>query len=579
MPRSSSSSFVQSLEQRKLFVVPGVELNLYHTAAQLANDLQDFVNYRPDLARLVSIGKSVRGVDLWALEISDNINAQEDEPELYYQGTMHGDEPVGQSNVMNFADMLLSGYGVDSTITSLVNETEIWLVPQMNPDGFASVRRENANRVDLNRDFPDGTETNIGTLYTGPAASTAGRAVETVAMMNFQLAHSFTLGANFHGGSTVVNYPYDANGNGIPDYAASPDDGLYRAIATEYARTNNDLLHGEFAPTGITNGDEWYEVYGGLQDWTYRYLGQVHTTIELWNTKKPAPSTLPARWNANRDSMINYAKTANWGVRGVVTDAQTGAPLFARVTLVGNTQPVFTDPDVGDFHRIALPGTYSLRVEAPGFVPQTFSNVTVAGGAATRLNVRLARPDTVAPAALSTTFDRETANQRVTISLSEDVGGSFSASDVVLSNLTTGELVPQTAYSATYDADTKSIWLAPSSPLPDGRYAVGIAAGALQDASGNPIAAYAASFTMLRGDANNDAKVDFSDLVLLAQSYGTSGKTFSQGNFDYDGEGNVNFDDLVLLARNYSKDWSPAATILAPTESKRPRRVAAGVLM
>ena len=50
----------------------------------------------------------------------------------------------------------------------LVNSTDIWLMPSLNPDGFAAahegdcigmssggVGRENANQVDLNRNFPD----------------------------------------------------------------------------------------------------------------------------------------------------------------------------------------------------------------------------------------------------------------------------------------------------------------------------------------------------------------------------------------------------------------------------------------
>lgn len=579
MIRSARRPLVQSLELRQLFAVPGVALDIYHTAAQLANDLQDFVNYRPDLARLVSIGKSVHNVDIWALEISDNVNVQEDEPEVYYQGSMHGDEPVGQSNVMHFADMLLSSYGTDTTITDLVNNTEFWLVPQMNPDGFLSVTRYNANGVDLNRNFPEGSVNSIGTIYSGPAASTAGRAVETVAMMNFQMAHSFTLGANFHGGSTVVNYPYDTNSDGIADYAASPDDGLYRSVAAEYAKTNNDLLHGDFAPTGITNGDQWYEVAGGLQDWSYRYLGVIHTTIELWDTKKPSTSTLATRWTANRDSMINYAKTAQWGIRGVVTDAATGAPLFARITIVGNTQPVFTDPDVGDFHRLALPGTYTVKVEAPGHLTQTFSNISVASGSTTRLDVQLAVPDTIAPTVAAAAFDHETSHQRIALQLSEDIGASFIPGDLTLTNTTTVTDISATSYQATYDAATRSILIAPASPLADGRYRLSLAAGTVADGSGNSLAAYHYDFTMLRGDANNDGAVGFADLVVLAQQYGTSGNTFSTGNFDYDDAGNVDFSDLVLLAQNYNVSLATTALAASPTAVTKERsRVATGVL-
>jgi probable HAF family extracellular repeat protein len=53
------------------------------------------------------------------------------------------------------------------------------------------------------------------------------------------------------------------------------------------------------------------------------------------------------------------------------------------------------------------------------------------------------------------------------------------------------------------------------------------------------------------GDANADLKVDFTDLVTLAQHYNTQGgATWETG--DFNGDGNVDFADLVALAQNYN---------------------------
>jgi autotransporter-associated beta strand protein/T5SS/PEP-CTERM-associated repeat protein len=56
------------------------------------------------------------------------------------------------------------------------------------------------------------------------------------------------------------------------------------------------------------------------------------------------------------------------------------------------------------------------------------------------------------------------------------------------------------------------------------------------------------------GDANLDGKVDFTDLVAVAQNYGatvssTTDSWWTHGDFNYDGK--VNFGDLVTLAQNY----------------------------
>jgi len=51
------------------------------------------------------------------------------------------------------------------------------------------------------------------------------------------------------------------------------------------------------------------------------------------------------------------------------------------------------------------------------------------------------------------------------------------------------------------------------------------------------------------GDANGDGKVNFADLVILAQNYGRTGATWFTG--DFTGDGVVGFADLVALAQNY----------------------------
>jgi hypothetical protein len=87
--------------------------------------------------------------------------------------------------------------------------------------------------------------------------------------------------------------------------------------------------------------------------------------------------------------MLRYLEAVHIGVRGIVTDALTGQPVDARVTVQGNAQPVFTDPDVGDYHRMLLPGVYTLTVQAEGYHPRTFTNLTVAAGPATRADAAL----------------------------------------------------------------------------------------------------------------------------------------------------------------------------------------------
>jgi hypothetical protein len=70
-------------------------------------------------------------------------------------------------------------------------------------------------------------------------------------------------------------------------------------------------------------------------------------------------------------------------------DARTGQAVQGAVRVEGFPHLVFSNPAIGDFHRILLPGTYTLWFYAPGYLPQRIPNVAVSGGAATRLEVAL----------------------------------------------------------------------------------------------------------------------------------------------------------------------------------------------
>ncbi len=359
----------------------------YHTYGEIGPYLQGIAADHPGIARYHDLGLSEEGRHLWAIQITDNPDLEEDEPEFRYISTMHGDEWVGTEMCLYLADYLTDNYGSDPTVTDTVDRIDIWIVPLMNPDGFVRTQRENANYVDLNRDFPD--------PYTSPSNTPAGRAAETAVIMNWSFASSFVASANFHTGALVVNYPYDNNPSGSSVYTASPDDDLFIYVSEQYSQHNSPMWNSAYFYHGITNGAAWYAISGGMQDWNYHYMGSNEVTIELSDTKIPSASQLPTLWNQNRDAMIAYMRTCLIGVRGVVTDAVTGQPLAATITVAGRDHEVYTDPDVGDYHRMLLPGTYDLHVEAAGYDPVTVTGVVVNSGDATRLDLALDPPPVV----------------------------------------------------------------------------------------------------------------------------------------------------------------------------------------
>lgn len=347
----------------------------------------------PGLCATGSLGTSVQGRNLWYLRITANPAVEADKPAVKLLSTIHGNEPVGTELLLDLAELLLEGYGTDPRLTAMVDTTDLWLVPLMNPDGMEARSRYNANSQDLNRVFPVYSANYTGTFFDSPLGD-EGRQPEVAAVMRWSASRPFVVSANFHGGALVVNYPYDHQ-PGVPSGqpALSPDEDLLRVISLAYASHNPDMHTSTVFTEGVTNGSAWYSATGTMQDWSYRFMGCMEVTVELGATKWPSYTALPSYWEANREAMLAYIETAHTGVRGLCLDRATGAPVLAKVSVAGNSQPVFSSPHAGNYHRLLLPGTYSLSWEAPGHIPYHVDGITVAGGPATRRDVTVSDGD------------------------------------------------------------------------------------------------------------------------------------------------------------------------------------------
>ncbi len=340
----------------------------YHSYISLMNDLAALVQAHPDIARLDTIGTSVQGRALVFLKISDNVNQREFEPEVRIVGTHHGNEWPSTEIPYLFAQYLLDHYGTDPQVTELVNEREIWIMPLFNPDGHEMQQRRNANNVDLNRDY--------GYMWGGEGSSPYPYSQpETQAMYEFSQQHNFTLSLSYHTYGEVVNYIW----NWAPD--PPPDSAQILEISEHYASYNNYW---------VTEGYQWYQTLGDLNDYSYGIDSDIDWTIELGNEFIPPYSQIPAIFEENRQAMLDFVERAGQGIGGFVLDAETGDTIrYARIYVEEIGWPVFTDPVLGDYVRVLQPGTYTVRVEANGYEPTTVTGVQVQAGQLTRLDVSL----------------------------------------------------------------------------------------------------------------------------------------------------------------------------------------------
>ena len=187
------------------------------------------------LMRVDTIGYSLEGRPILGVKISDNVETDEDETEIYFNSLIHAREPIGLEITLDLMHQLLDNYGIDPDITAFVDETEIWITPIINPDGYVfnettnpsgggmwrKNMRDNGDGsygVDLNRNWgflwgyddigstPDGyDETYRG---TGPFSEPEMQAVH-----NFINAHDFPVIVNYHSYGNMYIRPWGFNRN------------------------------------------------------------------------------------------------------------------------------------------------------------------------------------------------------------------------------------------------------------------------------------------------------------------------------------------------------------------------------
>lgn len=220
------------------------------------------------------------GKPLYWLKISDNPNVDEEgEPEVLYTALHHAREPASLSQLIYYMYYLLENYDSDPNIKLLVDNTEMYFVPMVNPDGYSynqltnpngggmwrKNRRDNNGNsndmgVDLNRNY--GYEWG-GQGSSGSYSSETYRGSEpfsepeTQAIKYLSENHEFKLALNYHTYSNLLLFPY-----GFDYDQFTPDHDYFLGFTDELVRYNNyvnEISSNLYPAAG--DSDDW--LYGG----------------------------------------------------------------------------------------------------------------------------------------------------------------------------------------------------------------------------------------------------------------------------------------------------------------------------
>lgn len=117
---------------------------LDHSA--LTSTLRAWAEAHPRFTRLLSIGKSGEGRDLWVLIVGRD--PERARPALWIDGNMHAMELTGSSTALGFAEELIAFHAgkplpdtvpPSATITNALEDSLVYIMPRMSPDGAEAV--------------------------------------------------------------------------------------------------------------------------------------------------------------------------------------------------------------------------------------------------------------------------------------------------------------------------------------------------------------------------------------------------------------------------------------------------------
>ena len=304
----------------------------YYSYQEMTDLLQNLKDSAPDIMSLESYGQTYEGRDIWVVKLSDNVDVDEDEPGVLLLGAHHGDEKISFELLIFFIEHMVECYSKENTdddgdgfinedpidgidndqdgekdedpsedrVRDAIDNTQIFIVPMVNPDGCEADTRKNCNPdsqngVNLNRNygydwiyydlFPNVFYTEWATSetsgnYRGPYEYSE---VETQAVKLLAESYTFNISLSYHSGAEVVFYPwYHTSGK-------APHEALFIEIGEEMEQISGYPLW--------TGSDTIFPVPGGTLGTSENFLYGEHNilayTVESARQKSPTnPATV-----------------------------------------------------------------------------------------------------------------------------------------------------------------------------------------------------------------------------------------------------------------------------------------------
>ena len=318
----------------------------YHNFAEMTSEINSIVAGRTNIARQSVIGTSYQGRNITAIKISDNVGTDESEPEVLFTHHQHAREHLTVEMALYLLHLLADNYGADSRITNLVNTREIWIIPDLNPDGgeydiaTGTYRSWRKNRQPNSGSSNVGTDLNRNWAYNwgccgGSSGSTGSStyrgsgpesAPEVRVVANF--VRSRVIGGrqqirshiDFHTYSQLILWPYGYTFNNTGPGLTQDDRNAHAALGQNMASTNG------YTPE---QASDLYITDGTINDWLWGVHKIFTYTFEMYPGSSgsgggfyPPDEVISRETSRNREAVLRFLEYSDCVYRIVNLQAQ-----------------------------------------------------------------------------------------------------------------------------------------------------------------------------------------------------------------------------------------------------------------
>ncbi|MEV2275086.1 M14 family metallopeptidase [Nocardiopsis sp. NPDC049922] len=308
--------------------------NGYTTYSELRDVVDRVTAENPGIAAQSVYGYSYQGRELIAIKISDNVGADENEPEVLFTHSQHAREHLTVEMAVYLMELLTGEYGSDARITDLVNDREIWILPNVNPDGAeydmagSSWRYWRKNRqpnrgssyvgTDLNRNWDynwgccgGSSGSTSSSTYRGAYPESAPEVSQVADFVRSRVVggeQQITSAIDFHTYSELILWPFGYTYDEVTNGMNRDEYDTHEALGTYMAQANG------YTPQ---QSSDLYVTDGTINDWLWGDQRIVNFTYELYPSSYwgggfyPPSSVIERETSRNREAVLRLLDYAD----------------------------------------------------------------------------------------------------------------------------------------------------------------------------------------------------------------------------------------------------------------------------